>query len=126
MLGRVDKEVLFVNTSLTTTGFRAVLQRFGSAAAGHDGSKSDIDVAVIVPPAEKPRVVAHLRQLGGSPERSMNWAIDVFDCLGQRFGYNTRAPGTLHLLVMSQHEYEGDTPLAINVRSATDAYDRLK
>lgn len=118
MLERINKELSFVAKSLTTAGFSVVLQRFGSAAADNDLSKRDLDVAIIVPPMEKPRVIAHLRQLGGSTERSMNWAIDVFNYLGQKFGYNKRAPGTIHFLVMSQQEYEGDSPLAVNVRSA--------
>ncbi len=120
MLGRAEKEILFVTTSLTAVGFRASIRRFGSAVVGHDESKGDLDVAVVIPTVEKSGVVTHLRQLGGSPKRSMNWAIDVFDCLGQTYGYNRREPGILHLLVMSQQEYEGSSPLAVNIRAATN------
>jgi hypothetical protein len=126
MLEQTDKEMLFVTKSLNDSGFRASLQRFGSTISGNGRSKSDFDVAVIVPNVEKSGVVDHLRQLGGSPKRSMNWAIDVFNRRGETFGYNRRGRGILHLLVMSQKEYEGYSPLAVNVRAAMDSNGRLK
>lgn len=121
-----DKEVTFVTKSLAAAGFSTSLYRFGRAATGHNENESDLDIAVVIPLVEKSEVVAHLRQLGGSPRRSMNWAIDVFNRRGQTFGYNKKAYGTLHLLVMSQEEYEGDTPLAVNVRAAAETNDLSK
>jgi len=92
MSERAEKDMLFVTENLMAAGYGALLHRFGSAAAGHESTEGDLDIAVVVPAAEKSGVVGHLRQLGISPNRSMNWAIDVFDCLGQTFGYRCLQP----------------------------------
>ena len=111
-------DVEWIAKALRAAGLAAALQPFGSTASGRQSPASDLDIAVIVPEAEKPAAVSHLRQMARSPERKANWAVDVFNSCAESFGYNHRHSATLHLLVISRTEYEGDSLLAANIRTA--------
>ena len=117
MLENAVKDVQFVVDKFQSAGLCVSVCPFGSTAKGRSGSQSDIDVAVVVSGAKKDMAATLLRELGGTPERMTNWKIDIFDSRDESFGYNSRSRGTLHFLIMSQQEYEGDSALAENIRS---------
>lgn len=118
MIEELTKDLALVEESAQRSGFDAAFRIFGSTATGRRRPGSDVDVALIVVPAEKQSVVSLLRTLGVSSERLLNWTIDVFDCMGKTFGYNRRHAGAVHFLILDQFEYDGDSPLARKIRAS--------
>ena len=116
MTNETAHDLRLIRENISVDSLVAAFRLFGSVASGQDSGTSDTDVAIVVSSAQKEDVTKRVRELASSSERAMNWRIDVFDNAKRSFGYNSRPCGTLHLFIISDNEYAGNSPFARNLR----------